>query len=451
MVKNFEEKIKNGNKIFQMIRLRQFKGNLGQAVKNSSYQLSTVIFSRVCALIFTIIIARLLMPELFGLYSLALSTILLFASFSDLGVGYAAITFISKKLSEDKYSKANGYYIFLLRFKIALLIIISSLLIISSYFVSNFYYNKPIFYALLAGALYIPLMDLTGFFTNLFVTMDNFRMGLVKEIIFQISRLVLIPLAILIFIGKFNDNLFIATIILSLAISYLFSLSFTYRNFKKTKLKRAPFEKLTPKESSEIKWFMAPLTVTALSGSFFGSIDIIMLGHYVSSEFLGYYQAAFSLILAASAILAFAGNALFPIMSRLEGTQLENGFRKSLKITFLITILAGIFTYFAAETIISIAYGQEYSSAVTLLKLFSLILFSAPLISLYSTYYISQKHAKEYAILLVFSTILNIILNYVLITNFLSRGMLDAVVGAGIATVISRGVYLITLIIFRKK
>src|SRR3989344_9262535 len=125
--------------IIERIKKRDFSGNTGIVLKNTIYQTTGSVVAKIGALIFTIIIARLLMPELFGLYSLALSTILLFASFSDLGVGYAAITFISKKLSEDKYSKANGYYIFLLRFKIALLIIISSLLIISSYFVSNFY------------------------------------------------------------------------------------------------------------------------------------------------------------------------------------------------------------------------------------------------------------------------------------------------------------------------
>ena len=84
------------------IKKRNFSGNTGQAIKNSGWTTATILVSKIGSLIFTIITARLLMPELFGLYSLALSTISLFALFSDLGIGQSLIKFVVSSRSEKK-------------------------------------------------------------------------------------------------------------------------------------------------------------------------------------------------------------------------------------------------------------------------------------------------------------------------------------------------------------
>ncbi|MCH7850082.1 MAG: oligosaccharide flippase family protein [Nanoarchaeota archaeon] len=447
VVNSFNELKGLGNRIIN----RDFRGNTGQAVKNSTYQIGITIVSKVSALAFTIIIARLLQPELFGLYGLALSTILIFASFSDLGIGITAITFISNNLSENKDSKARGYLEYLLKYKLLLLLLISLALLASSYYISNIFYNKPLFYALLAGIIYIPLIGLTGFFTEVFISMNNFKIGLIKETIFQFLRLILVPLVIILLLGNVNDQLLIASIILILTFSYLLTTLYVSFKLKGSRILKSVKEKINSREKLELKRFVLPLSVTALSGSFFGSIDMMMLGHYIPlTEFLGYYLAAFSLAIAASAILAFSATALLPILSGLKGNQLERGFKKAMSITLLITLSAGIFTYLFAEIII-LAYGQDYQIAVPLLKLFSIIVITAPIIALYSTYYISQKKTKEYAALLILSTIINIVLNYVLIVSLLPRGMFAAVMGAGVATVISRIIYLGTLMFFRKR
>ena len=68
--------------ILDMFRIRKFVGYTGLALKNSTYKFLNTAIAKGGSLIFTIIVARLLLPELFGLYSLALSTIIIFASFS---------------------------------------------------------------------------------------------------------------------------------------------------------------------------------------------------------------------------------------------------------------------------------------------------------------------------------------------------------------------------------
>ena len=70
---------------------------------------------------------------------------------------------------------------------------------------------------------------------------------------------------------------------------------------------------------------------------------------------------------------------------------------------------------------------------------------------IYDAYLISQKKTKVIAWLLVGTTIVNIILNYLGITYGLQFGMFEAVLGACFATIISRIIYFVGVWIFRKK
>jgi len=173
------EDIKN---IFNRFKKRDFSGDTGQAIKNSSYQFVQNLIFKIGSLAFTIVVARMLLPELMGLYNLALATIILFVSFSDLGVSSALITFGAKYLGKKDFSKTKAYAKKLFKWKIYLVLISSSVLLISSYFIAEIYYAKPIFYALLVGGLYLPIVSLLGFVEQMFKTTENFKIPLIKEI-----------------------------------------------------------------------------------------------------------------------------------------------------------------------------------------------------------------------------------------------------------------------------
>ena len=155
--------------IFQIIRRifrRDFSGYSGLAIKNSLYQFSTTVITNISSLILLVILARILMPELFGLYSLALSTILLFVAFSNLGVGEAVIKYLSRELEKNNLGKAKAYAAHLIKIRVFLIVIFSLLLVFLSNFISSTYYNKPLFLALFfVGPLFIifsSLINLSG-------------------------------------------------------------------------------------------------------------------------------------------------------------------------------------------------------------------------------------------------------------------------------------------------
>jgi len=193
------------------------------------------------------------------------------------------------------------------------------------------------------------------------------------------------------------------------------------------------------------------LGAIVLSGAFFGYIDVVMLGHYVSSEFIGYYQAAFNLITAATAILSFSSVAFFPIFSRMNHKQLKKSFQKTKNITLIISFMALIFTIIIAKPLIVTIYGGSYVGSIVYLQFFALLIICFPLMSLYQSHYTYQKRTISLAILLIVSTILNIILNYFFINlGLLWAGMNGAVLGACTATIISKYGYLGGLMWFKK-
>ena len=99
-----KKEINETKEILTRIKNKNFLGNEGRAIKNSSWQIATTLIAKIGSLIFTIIIARLMLPELYGLYGLALSTILFMGIFSDLGINSALTTFLSKTIEIGRAS-----------------------------------------------------------------------------------------------------------------------------------------------------------------------------------------------------------------------------------------------------------------------------------------------------------------------------------------------------------
>jgi len=444
-IKNEKNEIKD---IWRRILKRDFSGNTGLAIKNSFYQFSKDITAKLGSFIFTIILARLLLPEMFGLYSLALSTIMIFIVISHLGINQTVVRFIAKEFGK-KRRKLKAYLLYFGKIKIILMFFSLIILLLSANYIANNFYQKPIFLALLAGTLYLVFIQIMAFLQAMLQASNHFKAIFKREIIFQISRIVLVPLAVLFAIkyslsGEINLMLIILFLAFSLFLASLF-LFFDVKKIYTQKLKNEKIKKLSKKQKSRTNKFLFATVAIVLSGMFFGNIDRIMLGRFVPSEFIGYYTASFSLIGALTTLIGFAAVVVLPIFSRLKGKRLEQGFKKSIRITLLFSIGAFLATLALAYFVILIAYGKEYIPAANILRLLSPLLFIIPGIAIYSSYYLSQARPQIIAKILIIATILNIFFNYILITLLLPYGNLAAVYGACIATLISQLFYLVGL------
>ena len=438
--------------IFNTIRKRNFKGYSGMAIKNTSYQFSGTLITKLGSLLFTIVAARLLLPELFGLYSLALGTVIMIASLFEFGVGSAIIKFVSEALSKKDKPKAKSYFLYLLKIKGILILSSAIVLIFLSSFLANTYYNKPIFLALIAGSFYILATGFIGIFSSLFQAFNDFKSVFFKEIVNQILRLTIVPISIILILNKFSSQESILFfIIISLGIVYLLTFLFLLLlSFKKLELLKVKREKISQLEKKNLNRFLFVVSATALSGIFFGYIDMFVLGRYVEGQFIGFYTSALSLVGSLATLITFS-NVLFPLFSRIKGAQLERGFKRSSNLVLLLSSLACIGTVIFANLIIRIIYGGEFMDAAPILRIFSLLLIVYPISGIYDVYFLSVGKPKIVAKFLVISTFLNLTLNFFFVLWLLKYSQFHATIGACIATLISRYFYLGSLWVSKKK
>jgi O-antigen/teichoic acid export membrane protein len=449
MSKFIKNQIKSGEndfkEIWRRIRKRDFSGNTGIAIKNSVHQFSTNFVSKIGSLIFTIILARLLMPELFGYYSLALSTILVFGVLSKLGIETTLVRFISKEIKKNN-GRIKSYLIYLGKIKIFLIFFTAIIILFSARYIANSFYNKPILLALLAGILYTFFNQISVFLKSMLQASNNFSSIFKRELIFQISRIILVPSAVILAIRySISEELNLMLIIILLSFSLFLASLFMFFDIKKIysgKINKEKSFKLSRKKKEIINKFLIATATLTLSGLFFGVIDKIMLGKFVSGEFIGYYTSAHSLIGALAALVGFSSVVLLPIFSRLEGKRLERGLKKSIKIILIFSLGMFIITITSAYYIIFLTYGKSYLISTNILRIFSLLLFITPLIGIYQSYLISQGKPGTITKFLIASTILNILLNYFLINILLPYGELMAVYGVTFSTLISQIFYL---------
>lgn len=453
MIKSVKNEFVEGKKIFKRFWSRDFSGSGGQVIKNSAYSLATSLSMKFGSFLFTIIIARMLSPEMFGFYSLTISTLLLFTTLSDLGVGTSALAFISRELGKKRDSKARAYFDLFFKYRAMLVATVSIILIFVGYYLENNYYQKPIYYALLVGILWVIFNQIAGHLTTIFQANNDFKIPMRGEWISQVSRLLVVPLGVfgLYHLGL-SDNIFLAGIILLLSIPDLLVLMYNLfeANRRLIFLKSTP-TKLTKNDRRQVNRFILPLTFSVFSGMFFSLIDTIMLGRYVSGEYIGYYGVAWGLVGSAVAIAMFIPGSLMPVFSSLKKKELDRLFQKTLKFTFLISLIGAVLLVLISPYLI-ILYGVKYSSALLILKVVSVVIVIDSVSAVYVVYFNSLKKTRLVASLLLVSTVLNIILNFFFIHYGIKvNGMMGGVLGAGIATVISRFFYLAGLFIGKNR
>lgn len=428
--------------IFKKIKNKDFRGNSGMAIKNSSYQIAWIFVSKIGSLIFTVILARILMPELFGLYSLALGTILVFTFFSDLGAGQTLTRFVSRALSKNKNPHAKGYavYLFKIKFLITAGILIVFLLLAKPI---SIYYQKPIFLILLSGSLYLFSISLASFFQGFFQSLNDFRTPFVREAFFQVIRLVLIPLLVIYLLSKaVSGETILILIFVGFGLIWAVMALLLFFVAKKTPVFLEKESKLTISEKKSVNLFLKSILAFSVFSIIFTYSDMFILGGFVSSEYIGYYQAAIGIIGSLSTLVLFSGS-LLPIFSRLKGNALELGFKKALKITILISSILFLISFLSSGFIINILYGEAYAPAIPLFRGLSFLLILWPLTALYNGYFLAKGKPEIIKNLLIFIALFNLGLNFLLVYFLSSYNSSLAVLGLIFGIVFSNLLYLV--------
>jgi polysaccharide transporter, PST family len=185
-------------------------------------------------------------------------------------------------------------------------------------------------------------------------------------------------------------------------------------------LKKLPYLKLRLPASRMVKAYLkqglyAFVSHFSVRVSTFSSV--LILGLYIPERELGYFAAAAKLIIVAQSFmfLPLVG-ALFPFLSNVykrDPLEYARQFKKLFLYTVLFGLVATLVLYLLAPFIVQLVFGQDYASAVPLLRILSILL----LLTSFSHFYSYQglmvlKEDRKYLILVLSTGALTAILNF---------------------------------------
>ena len=387
--------------------------------KNTAALFAAQFVVSILSLVLSIFIARSLGAVIFGKYSFALAFTAIFAVFSDLGYN----TLLIREVARDK-SQASKYLNNVLCMRALLSLIIFALIVITINVTGYPADTKSVIYLF---GIYTLLTSFSAVFKVTFRAFEKMEYEAGINIFANIIRVSLGLLVLFLGYGLIELAL---VFLFSGVFDVLFSLLVCERRFVKPKIKLDfDFWKSTMK-------IALPLSMLSIFGLIYVRIDTIMLSMMKGDAVVGWYNAAYNLVLGFKPISRLFSSALAPLRSRYyvsSTDSLKMVYEKSFKYLFILGLPLALGITLLADKIILLFYGQQFSNSIIALQILAwdiLLIFSyGPLGGLL----VSIDRQNEMAVLAGITAFVNVILNLILIPHF-------SYVGAAIATIITETV-----------
>ncbi len=390
--------------------------------KNTAALFAAQFVVSILGLILSLFIARSLGDVIFGKFSFALAFVTIFTVFSDFGYN----TLLIREVAKDK-SQASKYLNNVLCIRALLSLVIFALIVITINVIGFPADTKNVIYLL---GIYILITSFSAVFK---VTFRAFEKMEYEAGITIFTNIIRVSLGLLV--------LFLGYGLIELALVFLFSgvldLLFGFlvceRRFVKPKIE-LDFEFW--KNTIKIAFPMGMLSLFAL---IYIRIDTIMLSMMKGDAVVGWYNAAYNLVLAFTLIPQLFMNAIFPLMSSYyvsSKDSLKRAYEKSFKYLFILGLPLAVGITLLPERFILLLYGEQFYPSIIALQILAWDILLIFLFMCFGFILVLIDKQNQMAVIAGCAAFINVILNLFLIPSF-------SYVGAAIATIITE-----TILIF---
>ena len=406
----------------------ELNNSLTSVAKGAGIVLFGLIVGNFLGMAYQIILGRILGPEMYGLYNLAMSVATIASSFSVFGLLGALARFIPFHLKRGETEIVRSTIDFSSIFVFSSGIILAIVLFVLADYVAVSIFSKPeLATPLRIFAFGIPVLALqrvmrgiTRGFKAVKYNVLVFNIGdrVIKIAFFLVSMVFIYRLygAICALIaGSFTTTILIMWLI-------RFRIFPEYSSCRRTPVARSLLS------------FSWPLALTGFTFLFVSKTDKILLGYYLSSEDVGIYSPA----LVIAGMLVFVAEAFkyifLPTVSEHFANKdisgLELLFKSTSKWIFLIVLPMFFLIMLFPREIITLLYGSKYVGGYMALIILSLGIAMNDLSGTAGNILVGGGHTKLNLICEVIAAATNIVLNIILIPRY-------GIVGAAAATGIS--------------
>ena len=384
--------------------------------KNMSWLFISQIITSVCGFVWTILLARYLGVNNYGILGFAVSVSGILAIIDDLGISAHVVRHVA-----TDYESAPKYVGNVIPLKIILAIIN---LIVTPIILILLKIDGYTIFITLIFTLEIIFKSYTNSLFGVFQAFEEGKYQGIGYSLMNASTLLFIVIAIYADFG-----------LLGVSISYVMAnmLSFIYSYYILNKHITKPKFEFDWEFCKKITLLSLPFAVTGILYSIYYSIDIVMLTNLVGDYATGIYNATYKLISLLTLFYSVYTAVIFPVMSKFfknDKKLLVMSYEKSIKYLMLVIVPIAVATMFYSLDIIQLIYGHQYDDAASVL---SILIWTVCLlfISGASNTLLNASH-KEVTVTKIYglAAVFNIILNLFMIP-YLSYN------GAAITTVLS--------------
>ncbi|MDR4503206.1 MAG: flippase [Candidatus Scalindua sp.] len=398
---------------------------------NNTFFSSIAEFSAVFLYIFSVLVARILGPEDYGIFVFALSFGTIYALF----IRFDFLSYLVREIPLDvgngieKFLRVIGTQVWLMLFSTSAMIVICLLLPKTTE-------NKIIIFLVSIAMLFHAFK---WSFRGVLRGFDHFRLD---SLIVLNERCMLLGVAVLAFYHSWTLFAIALAFVLVRFIDFTISLSVVWRKIA------------APKCNLSIKPFIStlkgawPFAVMMLLFMIYNYCDTIMISLMRSDKEVGYYNVAYQVIEGSQLFPSSVTGGLLPLLTinyGINATEYINSLLNfSIEIMFYMAFPLAMFCSVYASGIVNLLYGGAYLPAVPALQvmIWSVIVFFLSVIARCAFY--AAKAEKTYALIFGSSVMVNIVLNIPMI-NFWGF------IGACVSTILTEVFVCIVLFIYLKK
>lgn len=327
---------------------------LSATIKGTAWNYVIFALSKGVTFVATLILARLLTPNEFGLMALGLIVIGFLDTFSGMGVENVII-----------YKQENIEHNSNVAFTLGL--IINSTISITTFLIAPFvaaFFNDPrVTDILRALSVIFVIWGIGNIHAARLKKELRFRQTLLPELGKSAAKaIVSIGMALM---GYGVWSLVWGQIAANVAASSLYWLTYRWR----------PRLDLDLATSRELLGYSSQTVLTAFMGVIMSNIDYLIVGKRLGSENLGYYTMAFRvpelLIINTCYIVS---NALFPAYSKVQNDlkTLQKGFLLTLRYIALYTVPVGVGIIILTPELVKVVFGDRWIPAIPVMQAISL-------------------------------------------------------------------------------
>ncbi len=360
----------------------------------------------------SIILARLLSPDVFGLMAICMIIIKGVNTFTKSGI-IDALIHRQNSFEEDKGTAFTILVVrgFLLYFIVAL----------AAPFIADFY-NEEMLVAMLQ-VIAIGLI-FTGFIN--INTVNKQKELDYRKIAYQEKTVAVIGTIIIVVLAYYLRDVwaliygFVLTTLLSLIFSYVYikgKISFS-------------FDKDIAKQLFTFGKFITGTTIVLYIAT---ELDNAVIGKVLNTEQLGYYVLAFTLTnLVVNEIARYAAKIMFPAYSKLQDDlpAIKNAYLRVVNMITLLAVPAAVGIFVLSQQIVLVVYGEKWLPAIAPLQLLTVFtIFRAMASSTGYVFYGLGKPKIEFRIALVRLIVMSAIIYYLVIHYGLFGAAITVLIG----------------------